>query len=135
MLPALVFTRLRKGSNLALIAGLAVFVWAAGARAEVGMKGAEAGPGTQEAAGGIDNERLEKAMQSLSWEQFKAVLSSIPKLKADVDAYGPLGWQYVQANYRTYPWRKNLRKLKEPQKKELSDLIDEAREGFRPAAD
>lgn len=76
-----------------------------------------------------DIERLEKALQGLTWAQFKAVVEAIPKLKADVDAYGPLGWQYVQTNYRTYPWRKNLRKLQDDQKKRLAELIDEAKAG------
>jgi len=133
MLPGLISTELRKCSKLALVVGLAAFVWAAGAQAEGDKAVSDSGPGTREAAAGsLDNEQLEKAVQSLSWGQFKSVLTAIPKLKADVDAFGPLGWQYVQANYKTYPWRKSIRKLKEPEKKQLSELIDEAREGARP---
>lgn len=80
-----------------------------------------------------DSEQLEKGLQSLSWEQFRSVVNSIPKLKADVDAYGPLGWQYVQSNYRTYHWRKNINKLHADQKIQLAGLIRDAREGSKPA--
>lgn len=76
-----------------------------------------------------DSEQLEQGLQSLSWPQFKAVVQAIPKLKADVDAYGPLGWQYVQANYKTYHWRKNINKLHPDQKLHLDNLIREARQG------
>lgn len=85
------------------------------------------------AASAQENEELEKALQALPWDQFRSVVTAIPKLKADVDAYGPLGWQYVQANYRTYRWRKNIGKLQEPQKKRLAELIGQVRDGARPA--
>lgn len=115
----------RKSSRLAALAvGLAILAGIAAAQPTVG-----AGAASQEASASADNEQLEKALQSLNWDQFKAVVEAIPKLKADVDAYGPLGWQYVQANYRSYPWRKSIRKLHEPQKKRLAELIDVAREG------
>ncbi|HZX33670.1 MAG TPA: hypothetical protein VFF03_20130 [Rhodocyclaceae bacterium] len=113
----------RKSSRLAALAvGLAILAGIAAAESA-----ADAVTSTQEAA--VDNEQLEKALQSLNWDQFKAVVEAIPKLKADVDAYGPLGWQYVQANYRNYPWRKSIRKLQEPQKKRLAELIGVVREG------
>ena len=51
----------------------------------------------------------------------------MPKLKADVDAYGPLGWQYVQKNYATYGWKKNIDRLDEAQRKLLADLIRAAK--------
>jgi hypothetical protein len=131
MLPALIPQIVRKWSKpAALIVGLATFAWGQG-HAEVGVSESE--PGTAAMAGAPDSEGLEKALQSLSWEQFKSVVVAIPKLKADVDAYGPLGWQYVQANYRTYPWRKNINKLHEPQKRRLSDLIEEARSAGKPS--
>lgn len=117
----------------ALFAGMTVLVGAAGAETVAQVQVADARPVSVDAAGSADNEQLEKALQSLPWEQFRSVVEAIPKLKADVDAYGPLGWQYVQANYRTYPWRKNIRKLHEPQKKRLGELIDQAREGARPS--
>ena len=86
--------------------------------------------GGEVAAGAIpDTEQLEKGLQSLSWDQFRTVVNAIPKLKADVDAYGPLGWQYVQANYRTYHWRKSINKLQPDQKVQLAGLIREARAG------
>ncbi|MGE5489897.1 MAG: hypothetical protein ACM31P_01280 [Actinomycetota bacterium] len=116
----------RKSSRLAALAvGLAILAGIAAAQPT-----ADAGAtASHETAASADNEQLEKALQSLNWDQFKAVVEAIPKLKADVDAYGPLGWQYVQANYRNYPWRKSIRKLHEPQKKRLAELIDVAREG------
>jgi hypothetical protein len=134
MLPAPIPREPNKWSRLAaaLMTGLAAFAWAAGAQGQADAGGSESGPGAAVTAGIPDSAALERALQSLSWEQFKAVVVAIPKLKADVDAYGPLGWQYVQANYRTYPWRKNINKLHEPQKERLSDLIEEARAGGAP---
>lgn len=114
---------------LILIAGLTAFVFSTAAQTHAGAGTPGEKPGAGVAAVGQDSERLEKALQSLTWEQFKAVVSAVPKLKADVDAYGPLGWQYVEANYRTYPWRRNIRKLHEPQKKRLAELISAARNG------
>jgi hypothetical protein len=112
---------------------LAQVVLAAGLAILAGIAAAEsadaAGATGQETVASAENEQLEKALQGLNWDQFKAVVEAIPKLKADVDAYGPLGWQYVQANYRNYPWRKNIRKLQEPQKKRLAELIGVVREG------
>ena len=70
-----------------------------------------------------DSKQIEKDLQRLSWKQFRSVVEAIPKLKAGVDAYGPVGWQYVQANYTTYPWRQNVDKLDDAQKKGLADLI------------
>lgn len=74
-----------------------------------------------------DSAALEKSLQSLDWGQFKSVVEAIPKLKADVDAYGPLGWQYVEANYRTYGWKRSIDKLDEEQKRQLASLIESAK--------
>lgn len=71
-----------------------------------------------------DSTSLEKSLQSLEWGQFKSVVEAIPKLKADVDAYGPLGWQYVEANYRTYSWKRSIDKLDDEQKRHLASLIE-----------
>lgn len=76
-----------------------------------------------------DSARLEKELQQLSWEQFKQVIVAVPKLKSSVDAFGPLGWDYVRANYRTYPWKKSIDRLDETQKIQLAALIDKARGG------
>lgn len=73
-----------------------------------------------------DSQRMEKALQQLPWKQFRSVIESIPKLKADVDAYGPAGWQFVKANYAKYRWRKNIDKLDATQKKQLAELIRRA---------
>lgn len=81
----------------------------------------------QSAQAAPDPEQIEKDLQSLNWPQFKAVVMAVPKLKADVDAYGPLGWQYVQSNYKTYKWRKSVGKLDEEQRRQLADLIEQAR--------
>lgn len=95
------------------------------AHAERGKEGAAA---TQAASRSTetDSQRMEKELQRLPWKQFKSVIESIPKLKADVDAYGPAGWQFVKANYAKYRWRKNIDKLDATQKKQLAELIRRA---------
>ena len=72
---------------------------------------------------------LEKQLQALNWSQFKAVVKAVPALRSQVDAYGALGWQYVQSRYKTYAWRRNIDKLKPTQKVELAQLIARARNG------
>jgi len=74
-----------------------------------------------------DSLRIEHDLQGLNWQQFRLVVESVPKLKADVDAYGPLGWMYVKANYQTYHWKKNVDRLDEGQKRHLAQLIRDAR--------
>jgi hypothetical protein len=73
---------------------------------------------------------LEKDLQNLPWEQFRAVIVAIPKLKASVDVYGALGWQFVQSRYAAHNWRKGIDKLDEVQKQQLADLIRQARSGI-----
>jgi hypothetical protein len=75
----------------------------------------------------VDSSQLEQDLQHLNWKQFRLVIESVPKLKADVDAYGPLGWQYVQANYAKYGWKKNIDKLDGVQRQQLADLIQTAK--------
>ncbi len=74
-----------------------------------------------------DSATLERQLQQLPWRQFRSVVESIPKLKSAVDAYGPAGWQFVQANYRNYGWRRNIAKLNAEQKHELAARIERAR--------
>jgi hypothetical protein len=74
-----------------------------------------------------DSRQLEQDLQHLEWPQFRSVVEAIPKLKADVDAYGPLGWKYVEARYRSYAWQKNIDKLDDTQKRQLAQLIRAAR--------
>ena len=74
-----------------------------------------------------DAGQMEKDMQQLNWKQFRSVIESVPKMKADVDAYGPLGWQYIQANYTTYGWKKSIDRLDDEQRQHLADLIQIAR--------
>ncbi|HTZ00063.1 MAG TPA: hypothetical protein VMB75_09520 [Rhodocyclaceae bacterium] len=74
-----------------------------------------------------DSSQLEKELQGLPWKKFRSVVEAIPKLRADIEAYGPLGWQYVQAHYATYGWKKNIDKLDDDQKRQLAQLIRSAR--------
>lgn len=83
-------------------------------------------PGQPVAA--VTSAELEKSLQRLSWPDFRAVISAIPKLKADVDAYGAFGWQYVEANYRSYRWAKKIDKLDADQKRHLAELIGQTRD-------
>jgi hypothetical protein len=82
---------------------------------------------TASAKGERDSKQIEKDLQHLPWKQFKSVVESIPRIKADIEAYGPIGWQFVQANYATYPWKKNIDRLDEAQKKHLTELIQTAK--------
>lgn len=75
----------------------------------------------------LDSKRLEGELQRLSWDQFRSVIEAIPKLKADVDAYGPAGWTYVKGRYRTHEWRKNIDKLDGDERRRLAALIAAAR--------
>lgn len=70
---------------------------------------------------------LEKELQSLSWPNFRTVVEGIPKLRAEVDRHGQFGWQYVRANYRTYPWKKNIDRLDPEQRRQLAVLIHKSR--------
>lgn len=115
-------------SIAALFAGLFAAVLAVGASAADDGKAPESMPAaTAPAAGVPDSEQLEKQLQDLNWRQFRSVITAIPKLKADVDAYGPMGWQYVQANYKTYHWRKSIKKLDDTQKVQLAQLIQKSK--------
>lgn len=70
-----------------------------------------------------DSKQLEGDLQHLPWKQFRSVIESVPKMKADVEAYGPAGWKYVEASYRTYGWKKGIDKLDDDQKQRLAELI------------
>lgn len=74
-----------------------------------------------------DSRKLEKDLQSLNWTQFKSVIEAIPPIRAEVNKYGPLGWQYVQQHYRTYPWKRPIDRMAGWQKIELARLIENAR--------
>lgn len=78
--------------------------------------------------------RLEKELQALPWPQFQAVIRAVPKLKAEVDAYGAFGWQYVKARYQRWPWRKNVGRLAPEQQQALGELIARAKSGRLPLA-
>lgn len=74
-----------------------------------------------------DSLQMEKELQHLRWNQFRSVIESVPKMKADVDAYGPLGWQYVHSHYETYGWKKSIDRLDDEQKQHLAELIQIAK--------
>jgi hypothetical protein len=74
-----------------------------------------------------DSRQLESQLQALNWEQFRSVIEAEPKLNASVEAFGPAGWQYVKANYRTYKWRRQIDKLDPQQKLRLDELIKASR--------
>lgn len=74
-----------------------------------------------------DSKQMERDLQRLNWKQFRSVVEAIPKLNAEVNAYGPLGWQFVQANYTHYGWKKSIDKLDAGQKERLAELIKNAK--------
>lgn len=88
---------------------------------------ADAGQAPKAQAQAWDSKRLERELQSLSWKQFRFVVESVPKLRAEVDAYGTFGWEYVRANYQRHRWRKSIAKLDAAQQRQLADLIVLAR--------
>lgn len=96
------------------------------------LQAAESGARRKSEPPPISSKALEQELQSLNWEQFRFVINSVPKLRAEVDAYGPLGWQYVQRNYRSYAWSKPIGKLDQQHRRELQSLIAQARN--RPPA-
>ncbi|WP_263770192.1 hypothetical protein [Propionivibrio soli] len=73
------------------------------------------------------SQQMESDLQKLPWNKFRAIVESVPKLKASVDAYGPAGWQFVQANYANYGWKKNIDKLDPAQKRQLAEAIRKAK--------
>lgn len=73
-----------------------------------------------------DSQQLEYDLQHLSWEKFRSVIEAVPKMKADVEAYGPAGWKYVESRYKTYGWKKSIDKLDDDQKQLLANLIKQA---------
>lgn len=74
----------------------------------------------------FDTRKMERDLQELPWKQARSIIESVPKLKSSVDAYGPLGWQFVEANYRQYGWKKKIDKLDSSQKGQLAELIRKA---------
>jgi len=84
-------------------------------------------PPAQDSVAAGDSKQMEKDLQRLPWKQFRSVIEAVPKMRAEVEAYGTIGWQIVQANYTHYHWQKNIDKLDAAQKKQLADLIDAAK--------
>lgn len=78
------------------------------------------------ADGRLDSKRLERKLQNLNWEQFRSVIEAVPKLKADVDAYGPAGWAFVKGRYKTHGWSRNIDKLDGDERAKLAALIEAA---------
>lgn len=110
-----------------LIPPLIACFWMASALAADLPAPADAGTAAPATSGDPDSGQMQRDLQQLDWKQFRSVIESVPKMKADVDAFGPLGWQYVQANYSTYPWKKSIDRLDAAQKKQLAELIQTAR--------
>ena len=106
-----------------LFAGLTLGL-AVGVAAPAALAAPDTGSTVQQAASSAE---LERSLQQLSWHDFRAVISAIPKLKADVDAYGAFGWDYVKANFRSYRWAKKIDRLDPEQKQELASLIEKVR--------
>jgi hypothetical protein len=75
----------------------------------------------------LDNKQMESDLQRLPWKQFRSVIEAVPKMKADVDAYGPAGWKYIEGRYKTHGWKKGIDKLDPDQKQRLADLIRAAK--------
>ncbi|QDX82206.1 hypothetical protein B9N43_13695 [Denitratisoma sp. DHT3] len=92
-----------------------------------------AAPGAERALD-ASPQALERQLQSLPWEQFRAVVESEPRLKADVDAYGPLGWAYVQKKYRTHPWAHNIERLEPERRQQLAAKIRAVEASVAPHA-
>ena len=88
---------------------------------------AESGHASRMHSPAVESKKLESELQSLNWKQFRFVVESVPKLRAEVDAYGTLGWEYVRANYQRHRWRKSIAKLDPAQRKQLAELIVTAR--------
>lgn len=74
-----------------------------------------------------ESKLMERDLQRMNWKQFRSVVEAIPKLKAEIEAYGPAGWQYVRAKYSTYPWQKNIDRLDTADKQQLAHLIHKAK--------
>ena len=75
----------------------------------------------------VDSRQMSTDLPHLPWKPFKAIIEAVPKLASDVNAYGPLGWQFVKENYKTYDWKKKIDKLDAVQKKQLAELIKNAK--------
>lgn len=76
----------------------------------------------------LQSGRLSHELQSLDWQQFRSVIEAIPKLRADVDAYGPAGWAFVQGQYKTHDWSRNIDRMDDAEREKLAALIDNARQ-------
>lgn len=74
-----------------------------------------------------DSKQMERDLQSMNWRQFRSIVEAIPKLKAEIEAYGPAGWQYIRAKYPTHPWQKNIDRLDVADKQQLARLIQRAK--------
>ena len=75
-----------------------------------------------------DSQQLEYDLQRLPWGKFRSVIEAVPKMKADVEAYGPAGWKYVEGRYKTYGWKKGIDKLDDDQKQHLAKLVQLAKD-------
>jgi len=74
-----------------------------------------------------DSALLERELQQLEWRQFRSVIEAIPELRAEVEAYGPVGWDFVKAKYRNHAWKKNIDRLDAAERQRLAGLIARAK--------
>lgn len=74
----------------------------------------------------FDTTKMERQLQQLPWAQVRAAIESVPKLRADLDTYGEIGWAYVKSKYATYPWKQKIDRLDDDQKRKLDDLLEAA---------
>lgn len=74
-----------------------------------------------------DSKIMEQDMQNLPWLQFRSVVEAVPKLRAEVEAYGALGWTYVQSKYKTHRWKKNIERMDVEEQRQLAALIAKAK--------
>ena len=73
-----------------------------------------------------DSQQMSDALRKLPWASFRSIIEAVPKLSAEVNAYGPAGWEFVRANYKAYNWKKKIDKLDAAQKQQLAELIRKA---------
>jgi hypothetical protein len=106
-----------------LIYALLASLWVASATAASELPQPDTTAVVREKSTVPGSQQLEHDLQHLPWKQFRSVIEAVPKLQADVEAYGPAGWKFVESKYKTYGWRKGIDKLDDGQKQRLAELI------------
>jgi hypothetical protein len=127
--PLLACLLLNAGANALAVESLPAAETPAAAVTAPALMAAPASTAKSGKAGKLDSAQMEADLQHLPWPQFRAVIESVPKMKSSVEAYGPIGWQYVRANYTTYAWKQRIDKLDDEQKQRLAERIHLAKSG------